>query len=139
MTINIVKIAQPIASRFFCAMARAMYEPMPGSATEVCPTVMDSEATTKNQPPDMDIIMFQMSAGMPNGTSNCQKRIQGDNRNDSAASVSSVGYGPQRLVETEGHVPRLTGEDGENRREFRAEDAAGRQRQEKHHRNRNET
>ena len=57
----------------------------------VCPTVIDSDATTKNQPPDMDSIMFQMSAGNPNGTSNCQKRIQGDSRKDSAASASSIG------------------------------------------------
>src|SRR5882757_2840863 len=91
ITINMVKIAQPIAARFLCAIARAMYEPTPGNATVVCPTLIDSEATTKNHPPDMDIIMFQMSAGMPNGTSNCQKRIQGDSRNDSAASTSSFG------------------------------------------------
>ena len=41
-----------------------MYEPMPGSATVVLPTLKASEATTKNQPPDIDIIMFQISAGM---------------------------------------------------------------------------
>src|SRR5277367_464424 len=91
ITINMVAIAQPIATRFFCAMASAMYDPTPGSATVVCPTLIDSEATTKNQPPDIDIIMFQMSAGMPKGTSSCQKRIQGDGRNDSAASESSMG------------------------------------------------
>ena len=28
-----------------------------------CPTLMASAATTKNQPPDIYIIMFQMSAG----------------------------------------------------------------------------
>jgi hypothetical protein len=39
----------------------------------------------------MDIIMFQISAGMPKGTSSCQKRIHGESRNDSAASVSSIG------------------------------------------------
>src|SRR5271165_610665 len=78
ITISMVKMAQLIATRFFCAMASAMYEPTPGSATVVCPTLIDSEATTKNHPPDMDIIMFQMSAGMAKGTSNCQKRIHGD-------------------------------------------------------------
>ena len=55
-----------------------MYEPMPGSATCVLPTLIASDATTKNQPPDIDIIMFQMSAGIANGTSSCQKRIHGD-------------------------------------------------------------
>src|SRR5271154_2872684 len=91
MTMSMVAIAQPIATRFFCSMASAMYEPTPGSATVVWPTLIDSDATTKNQPPDIDIIMFQMSAGMAKGTSNCQKRIHGDNRNDSAASLSSIG------------------------------------------------
>ncbi len=57
----------------------------------VGPTLIDSDATTKNQPPDIDIIMFQMSAGMPKGTSNCQKRIHGESLKDSAASMSSVG------------------------------------------------
>ncbi len=84
-------MAQPIAARSRCSMASAMYEPMPGSATVVCPTLIDSEATTKNQPPDIDIIMFQMSAGIANGTSSCQNRIQGDSRKESAASASSVG------------------------------------------------
>ena len=50
---------------------------MPGSVTVVSPTLIASEATTKNQPPDMDIIMFQTSGGMANGTSSRQKRIQG--------------------------------------------------------------
>ena len=68
-----------------------MYEPTPGRENDVWPTTTASDATTKNHPPDMDIIMFQMSAGNANGTSNCQNRIQGDNRNDSAASVSSIG------------------------------------------------
>ncbi len=86
-----VAIAQPMAVRFFCSIASAMYDPTPGSATVVCPTLIDSEATTKNQPPDIDIIMFQMSAGMAKGTSSCQKRIQGESRKDSAASASSIG------------------------------------------------
>ena len=34
---------------------------MPGSSTVVLPTLIASDATTKNQLPDMDIIMFQMS------------------------------------------------------------------------------
>ena len=64
---------------------------MPGRATCVCPTLIDSEATTKNQPPDIDIIMFQVSPGSANGTSSCQKRIQGERWNEAAASASSVG------------------------------------------------
>ena len=57
----------------------------------VLPTLMASAATTKNQPPDMDIIMFQMRAGMPNGTSRRQKRIQGLNWKLRATSTSSSG------------------------------------------------
>src|SRR5271166_4356869 len=91
MTSNIVPIAQPIAAKFFCSIANAIYEPTPGSATVVCPTLIDSEATTKNQPPDIDIIMFHTSAGSPNGTSSRQNRIHGESRNDSAASDNSCG------------------------------------------------
>ena len=57
----------------------------------VLPTLIASEATTKNQPPDIDIIMFQMSAGMANGTSSRQKRIQGLRRKLRATSMSSSG------------------------------------------------
>ena len=64
---------------------------MPGSVTVVLPTLIASEATTKNQPPDIDIIMFQMSAGMANGTSTRQKRIHGESRKQSRPSSSSAG------------------------------------------------
>ena len=49
---------------------------MPGSVIVLLPTVIASEATTKNQPPDIDIIMFQMRPGIENGTSSFQKRCQ---------------------------------------------------------------
>ena len=57
-------------------MACARYAPMPGSAMVLLPTVIASDATTKNQPPDIDIIMFQMRPGIENGTSSFQKRCQ---------------------------------------------------------------
>ncbi len=41
----------------------------------VLPTLIASEATTKNQAPDIDIIMFQISCGMANGTSSRQNFI----------------------------------------------------------------
>jgi len=44
------------------------------------PTVIASLATTKNQPPDMFIIMFQMRPGIPNGTPRRQKRCHAENR-----------------------------------------------------------
>src|SRR6201990_240670 len=49
---------------------------MPGKVTVVLPTVMASEATTKNQPPDIDIMVFQIRPGIANGTSSRQKRCQ---------------------------------------------------------------
>ena len=54
-------------------------------------TVMASEATTKNQPPDTDIIMFQTSDGMACGTSRRQNRFQGERWYMRAASISSDG------------------------------------------------
>ena len=41
---------------------------MPGSVILVSPTEIASEATTKNQPPDMDIIMFQTRPGIAKGS-----------------------------------------------------------------------
>jgi hypothetical protein len=46
--------------------------------TVVSPTVIASEATTKNQPPDIDIIVFQIRPGAANGTSSRQKRSHGE-------------------------------------------------------------
>ena len=64
---------------------------MPGRVTVVLPTLIASDATTKNQLPDIDTIMFQISSGMANGTSSRQKRIQGDRRKVREASTSSTG------------------------------------------------
>lgn len=50
---------------------------MPGSVKVLLPTVIASDATIKNQPPDIDIIMFQISPGMANGASSFQKRCHG--------------------------------------------------------------
>ena len=62
----------------------------------VWPTLIDSEATTKNQPPDIDIIMFQTSAGIANGTSSCQNLIQGESRNDCGRLGQFGRHGAQR-------------------------------------------
>ena len=50
-----------------------------------------SDATTKNQPPDIDIMVFQTRPGVANGTSSRQKRCQGVRWKLSAASVRSRG------------------------------------------------
>jgi hypothetical protein len=57
----------------------------------VSPTLIASDATTKNHPPDIDIIMFQISAGMAKGTSTRQNRIQDGKRKQRDASMRSSG------------------------------------------------
>src|ERR1700730_13212394 len=64
---------------------------MPGNMIVWPETVIASEATTKNQPPDTDIIMFQISCGTACGTSSRQKRCQADRWYIRAASISSTG------------------------------------------------
>ncbi|RMS98564.1 hypothetical protein ALP57_200085 [Pseudomonas coronafaciens pv. oryzae] len=72
-------------------MANASHEPMPGRLTVVSPTEIASQATTKNQPPDIDIIMFQTSPGMANGSSSRVKRSTGDRPNWRLTSLRSLG------------------------------------------------
>ncbi len=53
----------PTARQSPASLALAMNEPIPGSVIVVSPTVIASDATTKNQPPDIDIIVFQIRLG----------------------------------------------------------------------------
>ena len=73
-----VTTASTTALMSCCSIASAIQEPMPGSFTVVSPTVMASEATTKNQAPDIDIMVFQIRPGAANGTSRRRKRSQGE-------------------------------------------------------------
>ena len=57
----------------------------------VSPTVIASEATTKNQPPDIDIMVFQISPGIANGASSCQNFCQPVSRKPRATSSRSRG------------------------------------------------
>ncbi len=82
---------QATAPRFWFWMARASHEPMPGRAIEVLPTVMASDATTKNQAPDIDIIMFHTRPGMAKGSSRRIKRRQGEKPKLRVTSSRSVG------------------------------------------------
>ena len=70
-------IAQKTAPMSRCSSASATYEPMPGSFQVLSPSVIASDATTKNQPPDIDSIMFHTRPGMANGTSSRQNRCHG--------------------------------------------------------------
>ena len=96
----------------------------------VSPTVIASDATTKNQPPDIDIIVFQIRPGAANGTSNRQNRSHGESWKCWQHFVEIGRNRAQRLVEAERHVPGLGGEDREDRRALGAELVAGKQPQE---------
>ena len=91
MPTSMPPIAQPIAPRSRASIASAMYEPTPGSLMLWFDTEIASEATTKNQPPDIDIIMFHSRFGIANGSSSRQKRCQPESWNTRAASRSSAG------------------------------------------------
>src|SRR5579864_3593541 len=68
-----------------------MYEPIPGSFQVLSPTDTASEATTKNQPPDIDIMVFQTNPGVANGTSRRQNFCHGLRRKLIDASSKSAG------------------------------------------------
>ena len=108
----------------------------PAASIVLLPTVIASDATTKNQPPDIDIIMFQMRPGIENGTSSCQKRCHVVRGKPRETSSRSRGHRAQRLVEAERHVPGLAREDREDRGQLGAQHAAGEQRHEERDRER---
>src|ERR1700744_590515 len=54
-------------------------------------TEIASDATTKNQPPDMLIIMFHSRPGIANGSSSRQKVCQPESGNTREASFSACG------------------------------------------------
>ena len=64
---------------------------MPGNLIVVSPTAIASDATTKNQPPDIDIIIFQMSPGIAKGVSSCQNRCHHERPKPRATSTRSRG------------------------------------------------
>src|ERR1700730_1743288 len=64
---------------------------MPGNFQLLSPTDTASDATTKNQPPDIDIIVFQTRPGVAKGTSRRQKHCHGESRKLTAASFRSAG------------------------------------------------
>ena len=105
---------------------------MPGSFQVLSPTDTASDATTKNQPPDIDIMVFHTRPGVANGTSSRQNRCQALRWKLSAASARSAGHRAQRLVQAERHVPGLAGEDREDRRQFQPHHLAGEQVHEEH-------
>ena len=86
-----VPTASSTARKSRAAIATDSHEPMPGSLIVVSPTVMASEATTKNQPPDIDIMVFQIRPGAANGASSRQKRSHGERPKCRLTSSRSLG------------------------------------------------
>ena len=83
--------AQATAPTSCRSMARASHEPIPGMVTVVRPTFIASEATTKNQPPDIDIMVFHTRAGVANGSSRRVNLCQGERPNWRLTSARSSG------------------------------------------------
>ncbi len=67
------------------------YAPSPGSRKSRVPTWKISAAIRKNQPPDQDIMLFQMSPMAAHGSSSILNRSQRSKRKIAAASRSSPG------------------------------------------------
>ncbi len=97
---------------------------MPGSMIVWPATVMASEATTKNQPPETDIIMFQTSDGYGVRHFEAPEPLPGRQMVHPSRLDQLGRHGAQRLVDAESHIPGLRGEDREDRRAFDAEQPA---------------
>jgi hypothetical protein len=94
----------------------------------VSPTVIASDATTKNQPPDIDGEgRLELPELLPAGEAEAARHL-----------IEIARHRAQRLVERERHVPGLAGEDGEDRRAFSAKHVAGKETEEERHRKRQE-
>ncbi|KAE9513314.1 hypothetical protein FXW35_03015 [Candidatus Liberibacter asiaticus] len=91
MTPSIVNIAYNIANKSCSLIANAIYDPIPGRGMTVSPTTIISEATTKNHPPDIDIIMFHTNPGMLNGTPKYQNFCQPESLKLRDTSSKSLG------------------------------------------------
>ncbi|MCY1169989.1 hypothetical protein D9M73_100440 [compost metagenome] len=91
MTTAIAKTAQATAPKSFRSIASANQEPIPGNAIVVLPTAIASEATTKNHPPDIDIMAFQTRPGMANGSSRRTNLRQDEKPNCLLTSSRSFG------------------------------------------------
>ena len=80
-----------MARKFSWSIASANHDPIPGSMIRVLPTLIASDATTKNQPPDIDIIAFHTRAGVAKGSSSRMNLRQGDREKPRDTSSRSDG------------------------------------------------
>ncbi len=123
-------MTQPIAPRLRSPMAGRQICADAGQHDVLrLPTVIASDATTKNQPPDIDIIMFQMRPGIENGTSSFQKRCHVREMKTARDFVQIARHRAQRLIEAERHVPRLARENRKDRGALGADHAARKERE----------
>jgi hypothetical protein len=105
---------------------------MPGSFQVLSPTEIASAAVTKNQPPR------HRHHGVPYQARNGERHLEPPELLPSGQVEAVRGFleigrdGLQRLVHAERHVPRLAGEDRENRREFQPQHFSGEQVHEEH-------
>ena len=75
----------------------------------------------KNQPPAMLIMLFQTSPVVPYGSSTQLKRSPPGETVDGGRLLMSLRHRLQRVIEAEGHVPRLAGEDHDHGRQLEAD------------------
>ena len=83
--------AYAIARRSPRSMATAMYAPIPGSRKSREPRVNASVTVRKNHPPAIDIIEFQMSPIVADGSSSVRKVFHQPNPLMRATSRKSLG------------------------------------------------
>ena len=114
-------MAQPIAPGPWPDRHRDV-QATPGSLMFWFETEMASEATTKNQAPDMDIIMFHSRAA-PRKASPGARTAAAESWKTLAASQLGR-HRAHRLVQAERHVPGPGGEDREDRGALHPEEAA---------------
>jgi len=81
---------------------------------------MASAATTKNQPPDIDIIMFQIRPGMAKWHLQAPEALPRRGPEAAARLIEIAGDRPERLVEAESHIPGLAGENRKDRSQLRS-------------------
>ena len=107
-------------------------DPTPGSVYLRPLTVIALDAVRKNQLPPKLIMPFQTSPIAPPGTSTVQNLFHATGP-WLAGLVEFARLADQRVVEGERDIPRLRGEDGEDRRAFEAELGPGEERGEEGH------
>ena len=88
---SIARTPSSCARRSPCSMARLIYEPRPGSRKSCSPSTNASLTIKKNQPPAMDIMLFQRSPVAAKERSSRKNRSHHDIRARRATATKSGG------------------------------------------------